>query len=65
MDRGAAKGKITLGLPVYDSGFYFFWGISMKRVLRRVARKIKRHHHKKHMAFLEALRLYSGMPVSV
>jgi hypothetical protein len=33
----------------------------MKRALRKIAKKIRRHHHKKHLSFIQALRLYGGM----
>jgi len=36
----------------------------MKRTLHKIARKIRRHHHRRYMKFLQALRLYSGMPVT-
>jgi hypothetical protein len=39
----------------------------MKKHLRKAARKTKRihHNHKRHLSFLEALRLYEGMPVFI
>jgi len=36
----------------------------MKRVHRKHARRMKRHH-RKHLGLLEMLRLYAGMPVGV
>jgi len=38
----------------------------MRRAQRKMARKMHKkivHHHKRHLGFLEAMRLYAGMPI--
>ena len=50
--------------PAYPIRLGVFEDRPMKRVMRKVARKIRRHHHKKHLSFLQALRLYGGMSVA-
>ena len=37
----------------------------MRRLHRKIMRKVRRHYHRKKLGFLQALRLYAGMPVGV